>query len=192
MRTFVADLDNRTGNLEPGDIYPDRMAPILRRDDPAHVLQMARWGLPAPAQFHIASGIDRGITNVRDTASVHWRRWLRPDNRCLVPLTKFAEPRGKGAGNAWFEVPDDQPAFFAGIWVPKWQSIRKLKDGETVDDLYAFLNCEANDVVAPIHDKAMPVILTEADEWQTWLSAPWAEAAKLQRPLPDDLLQLLE
>ncbi len=34
----------------------------------------------------------------------------------------------------------------------------------------------------------MPVILTEADEWQAWLTTPWAEAVKLQRPLPDGSL----
>jgi putative SOS response-associated peptidase YedK len=54
--------------------------------------------------------------------------------------------------------------FFAGIWVPEWTSIRKLKDGETTDDLFGFLTCEPNGVVAPIHPKAMPVILTEMAE----------------------------
>jgi putative SOS response-associated peptidase YedK len=39
-----------------------------------------------------------------------------------------------------------------------------------------------------IHPKAMPVILTEPDEWSTWLSAPWGEAQALQRPLPDGSL----
>ena len=95
-------------------------------------------------------------------------------------------------GNAWFAVPDDRPAFFAGIWVPEWKSVRKLKDGETTDDLYAFLTCEPNAVVAPIHPKAMPVILTEAVEWDAWMSAPWAEAQALQRSLVEEDLRLLE
>jgi putative SOS response-associated peptidase YedK len=106
-----------------------------------------------------------------------------------VPLSKFAEPLpGKGAGNAWFALPADAPAFFAGLHVPAWTSIRKLKDGETTDDLYGFLTCEPNAEVGAIHPKAMPVILTTSDEWQTWLNAPWAEAQTLQRPLADGAL----
>lgn len=107
-------------------------------------------------------------------------------------LNRIQNPAPKGAGNAWFAFPEDRPAFFAGIWVPQWKSLRKLKDGETMDDLYAFLTCEPNAVVAPIHPKAMPVILTEAEEWKAWLSAPWAEAKVLQRPLAEEGVYLLD
>lgn len=103
-----------------------------------------------------------------------------------------AVPPGRGAGNAWFEVTGDRPAFFAGLWVPQWTSIRKLKDGETTDDLFAFLTCPPNDIVAPIHPKAMPVILINPDDWSRWLTAPWADAQDLQRPLPDEDLVLIE
>ena len=193
MRGLFKGIENRAGNIETGDVYPDRTAPIITANGEGTRLGIARWGLPSPKQFHSPSGIDRGVTNVRNSSSPHWRRWLGPEHRCLVPLTKFAEPRpGKGAGNAWFAVRDDRPAFFAGIWVPQWTSIRKLKDGETTDDLFAFLTCEPNSIVEPIHPKAMPAILTTEEEWQIWLMAPWSEARTLQRPLDDDQLILVE
>jgi putative SOS response-associated peptidase YedK len=142
LRGLFADRTtvDRLGTLAPPEaIYPDQPAPIARLDGDDMVLQLARWGMPSPKQFHSKSGIDRGVTNIRNTGSPHWRRWLNPENRCLVPLTSFAEPAGKGKGNAWFRIADGRAAMFAGLRVPGWTSIRKLKDGETTADLYGFL-----------------------------------------------------
>ncbi|GAB1379970.1 SOS response-associated peptidase [Pararhodobacter aggregans] len=193
MRKLFVDLENRAGNVEPGDIYPDRMAPIVTRGAEGAVLRLARWGLPSPAQYHSPSGIDRGVTNLRNMASPHWRPWLGTVHRCLVPVERFAEPRpGRGAGNAWYRLTVAAPAFFAGLWVPEWRSIRKLKEGETVDDLFGFLTCPPNEVVARVHPKAMPVILVDPAEMSLWLDAPWSDAKALQRPLPDELIEEID
>jgi putative SOS response-associated peptidase YedK len=37
----------------------------------------------------------------------------------------------------------------------------------------------------------MQVILTEAAEIETWMTAPAEEALKLQRPLPDGVLEIV-
>jgi putative SOS response-associated peptidase YedK len=37
--------------------------------------------------------------------------------------------------------------------------VRKAKEGEVTADVFAFLTTDPNAIVAPIHPKAMPVIL---------------------------------
>jgi putative SOS response-associated peptidase YedK len=48
-----------------------------------------------------------------------------------------------------------------------------------------------NAVVAPIHPKAMPVILTKPEEIEAWMTAPAKEALELQKPLPNDALRIV-
>jgi putative SOS response-associated peptidase YedK len=81
-------------------------------------------------------------------------------------------------------------AVFAGIWT-NWTSVRKVKEGDTTNDLFGFLTTAPNDVVGAVHQKAMPVILTTPDEIETWMTAPPEEALKLQRPLPNGTLRVV-
>lgn len=189
IRNLFPGIKDHAGNLEAGRIYPDQLAPIIRNGEDGPELVKARWGMPSPASV-LKTARDPGVTNVRNLSSPHWRRWLGPQHRCLVPLTSFAEPRGKGKGNAWFCAAEGQPMFFAGIEVRGWTSVRKVKDGETTDDLYAFLTGAPNAEVKAIHPKAMPVILTEPGEWEAWLRG--IEAPELQRPLRDGSLEVIE
>lgn len=195
MRSLFRVDRDRTGNLPqmPG-IFPDYPAPIVRIADGERELTMARWGMPSPQFALKGKTCDPGVTNVRNTASPHWRRWLGPSNRCLVPFTSFSEyetgPGGKKIP-VWFALDDSRPlAAFAGIW-NKWTSVRKAKEGEVTADLYAFLTTEPNDVVAPVHPKAMPVILTTDEEFDIWLRVPASEAMTLQRPLADGMLKIV-
>ena len=59
-------------------------------------------------------------------------------------------------------------------------------DGE--HELFGFLTTAANATVAPIHPKAMPVVLTTPEEVSLWLAADAPKALEFQRPLPDDAL----
>jgi putative SOS response-associated peptidase YedK len=131
----------------------------------------------------------RPVTNVRNTASSYWRSWLRPEFRCLVPATSFCEyTDSQPKVPHWFALGPYRPLFaFAGIWRP-WTGARK---GETREhQLFAFLTTEPNDVVRPVHSKAMPVILT-GEECDMWLEAPVPIALELQRPLPAERLEIV-
>ena len=48
---------------------------------------------------------DAGTTNIRNTASKHWQRWLGRESRCVVPFTSFSEnevlPSGARAAQPW-------------------------------------------------------------------------------------------
>jgi putative SOS response-associated peptidase YedK len=113
---------------------------VASRTAPTLELIKARWGMPSPPTY--IKSRDPGVANIRNVNSPHWRRWLKPEGRCLVPFTsdsEFNRVTGSHGGDIWFALDKDRPlAFFAGIWTPHWTSMRKVKIGEETADLYGF------------------------------------------------------
>ena len=182
---FTRAMRDITGNQPPlPAIFPDQLAPVVRTgiDGVREMLNM-RWGFPQPP----AGG--RPVTNIRNLNSNFWRSWLAPAQRCIVPATSFCEYTDTHPKIAhWFALSQDRPLFaFAGLWRP-WRGVRGKENGDHL--LFAFLTTEANDLVAPIHAKAMPVMLT-GDDLDAWLEAPEKEALGLAAPFPAEHMQIV-
>ncbi len=184
-QTFRVTRDHTANQPPQPAIFPDQLAPVVRREaDGTRAMLAMRWGFPPPPNLGT-----RPVTNIRNTASPYWRGWLKPACRCLVPATAFCEyTDSQPKVPHWFALNADRPPFaFAGLWRP-WTGTRKGESGEHL--LFAFLTTAANDIVAPVHAKAMPVILEEP-EWETWLAGDTATALQLQRPLPPERMTLV-
>jgi putative SOS response-associated peptidase YedK len=63
-------------------------------------------------------------------------------------FNSFSEFNNAEGGDIWFALDESRPlACFAGIWT----SFRKVKEGETTNDIFAFLTTEPNAKVGAIH-----------------------------------------
>ena len=129
-----------------------------------------------------------------------------------MPATSFSEyhptetitgASGKPIKAAtWFRLKgeEDRPPFaFAGLmrcWNWEKHGLRRksdepLRDANTQVIAMTFLTTDANAVVALIHPKAMPVILRTQKEFDLWLTGSAEDAMALQKPLPDDALEIV-
>lgn len=195
------------------DVWPRRVATVVRHSAEAGgaFIDHMAWGVPLSVSGkRPGTKISKYITNVRNLDSPFWRNMLaKPEQRCLVPFNSFAEPViGQGRAEHWFHVRERSVSAFAGVW--RWAAeIGPVAKPSTPQDLFAnledaaqspaddrhpqkvfaFLTCAPNPLVAPLHPKAMPVILAEAD-YEAWLSADWAEAAQLVVPFPSQMMSV--
>lgn len=165
----------------PDNIYPRMTAPIVISVNGDRRVGPMAWGFPTEVEGK-TKRISKHVTNARHLESPFWRGALAR-HRCLVPFTEFAEPRpGKDEHNRpaqwWFKASDQPIAAFAGLW-------RQTEHGP----VFAFCTTEPNALVAPLHPKAMPVILLPEDH-ERWLEGSVDDALALQAAYPSQLMRL--
>jgi putative SOS response-associated peptidase YedK len=164
-----------------GEIYPRYQAPVVRAADGGRVVELMVWGFPrqVPGKTKM---LTKHVTNARNLDSPFWRSSvMAPARRCLVPFTQFAEPKpGKDAegrpGQHWFNVRERPIAAFAGLWRPSPEGA-----------FFAFATTEPNELIRPLHEKAMPLILHDEDQ-ERWLTGGHQVALALQMPFPSQLM----
>jgi putative SOS response-associated peptidase YedK len=187
--------DNRAVALEPQPaIFPGYQAPIVRQTaDGERELVKLSWGFVLLQKERAP----RRVTNVRDDKILTSKFW-RPSfeqRRCLVPASSYCEPKGeKPATWHWFALKGEEPRpifAFPGEWTRYRGPIRK--DGPNVDlEVYAFMTTEPNELTASINHERMPVLLSEPEQFDTWLNGSPEEAFALARSYPAEAMRIVQ
>jgi putative SOS response-associated peptidase YedK len=139
-------------------------------------------GFPLRLKAMGATSKPRPVNNIADLNKPMWEGLAaKPQWRCLIPLTGFAEAEGsKGRmTRTWFNV-KDQPVFaWAGLW----------RDSDEWGPVYSGVMTDCNEAIQPVHDR-MPVLLMP-DEYDQWLNCSFDDAVGFQdRCFPDDLIEM--
>lgn len=221
-RALFRVSDNRAYGFEPmAAIFPKSVAPIVRvAADGEREMVPATWGFPLLREGYAPRPVTNVRDDTVQT-SRFWRPSFEA-RRCLVPASSYCEPDSNTpAGWHWFALANgpsdahasgasgpgasgarsasaprheihDRPLFaFPGIW-KRYRGPLK-KDGPEVEvDVYAFMTTAPNGLTATIMHDRMPVLLTEPEEFDTWLSGPPDAAYRLVRTLPAERMRIVQ
>jgi putative SOS response-associated peptidase YedK len=142
------------------EVYPGGRGLVVREGEGKRIVQAMTWGFPMRLKFMKPDSKPRPVNNIANIDAFPWKLIAsRPENRCIIPLTAFAEAEGEKGRmtRTWFTL-KDRPIFaWAGMW----------KDSDEWGAVYSGFMTNCNDFVAQVHDR-MPVLLHE-DEYDQWL-----------------------
>jgi putative SOS response-associated peptidase YedK len=97
------------------EIYPGTPGVVVREQDGERVMQSMTWGFP----LRLKTMSPKPVNNIADLQKPMWKGLAaKPQWRCLIPLTGFAEAEGaKGSmTRTWFNVKDKPIFAWAGLW----------------------------------------------------------------------------
>lgn len=156
----------------PDEVYSGTPGLVVREQDGAAVMQSMTWGFPLRLKGMKPEAKPKPVNNIADLNKPMWVGLARkPQWRCLIPLTAFAEaegPKGKMT-RTWFSLRDEPIFAWAGLW----------RVSDEWGPVYSGVMTDANEAVAPVHDR-MPVLL-HRDEYQQWLQGTFDDAVAFQK-----------
>jgi putative SOS response-associated peptidase YedK len=95
----------------PAEAYPGTPGLVIREQDGKRLLQSMTWGFPLKLSFMKADSKPKPVNNIADLSKPMWKGLAaKPQWRCLIPVTHFAEAEGaKGKmTRTWVNI-KDQP-----------------------------------------------------------------------------------
>jgi putative SOS response-associated peptidase YedK len=177
--------DEKPDTLGPSyNVAPTDVMPIVRPAGNGRELVMAGWGLVPFWMKAQALGRQAYATfNARADkiqAAPTFREPFRK-RRCLVPATGWYEWQKIDARTKQPHHfrPKARPFAFAGVY-DVWKG-----DGRAAITSFSIVTTEAATSTAPYHDR-MPMVLEES-QFEDWMRAPPAEAAKMMKPYDGEI-----
>ncbi len=170
--------------VEPNyNVCPTQEIAVVTSESGVRRLRPMRWGF-IPAWYKLPNDGPLLINARSETIAEKpaFRDACR-QRRCLIAASGFYEwKRAKGETPLpWYVTrSDDRPIVFAGIWQDWGQ-------GDTRLSTCAVVTCDANEDMAPIHDR-LPVVLDQED-WGKWLGEEGKGAALLMKPIAEGRLR---
>jgi putative SOS response-associated peptidase YedK len=168
----------------PEEVVPGYPGMVVRETESRRTIDKMVWGFPLP-QKSKRTGLPikpKAVNNIADLSSFMWKFVAdRPENRCLIPLTEFAEAEGETGSKTrtWFRVKDAPIFAWAGMW----------KMSDEWGPVYSGLMTDCNDAIRPVHDR-MPVLLLP-DDYDRWLHGGLDDAIAFQdRCFPNELIEM--
>ena len=162
------------------EVYPGYPGMVIRETEGRRIMQSMTWGFPLRLKTMSPAAKPKPVNNIADLRKNMWIGLARkPEWRCLIPLTAFAEAEGaKGAKTrTWFSVRDEPIFAWAGLW----------RDSAEWGPVYSGVMTDCNEAIRPVHDR-MPVLL-HRDDHDRWLHGSFDEIVGFQeRCFPDDLI----
>ena len=158
------------------NIAPTQDVPVIIERPNGRKVELLQWGL-VPSWSKDASGFINARAETIESKPSFAESFLR--RRCLIPADGFYEwePRGKWKQPFFFQLKDESPFAFAGIWDRWLGADRSLTS-------CAIVTTTANELLMTVHDR-MPVILAEEAQ-EKWLAADTdpRELKELLTPFP--------
>lgn len=165
------------------EVYPGTPGMVVREEEGQRIMQSMAWGFPVRLKGMSPTAKPKPVNNIADLRKSFWIGLARkPQWRCLIPVTAFAEAEGQKGSKTrtWFNV-KDQPIFaWAGLW----------RMSDEWGPVYSGAMTDCNEAIRPIHDR-MPVLL-QPHEYDTWLHGDFDAAVAFQdRCYPDELIEMV-
>jgi putative SOS response-associated peptidase YedK len=161
------------------NIAPTQDVLVITERQNERVLSLMRWGI-IPSWSREPKGFINARAETLELKPSFSESFQR--RRCLLPADGFYEWKRKSKQPYYFQMLDERPFAFAGIW-DVWR-----QDGVSITSC-SIITTTANELLSGIHDR-MPVILS-AEAMKPWLNttANTGDLMKFLAPFPAEAMK---